>query len=49
MNPDLKYSIDAHLDKVCDKTENCYNDEFFQKQNLISNALDNVEARKYVD
>ena len=26
-----------------------YHDQFFQAQNLVVNALDNVEARRYVD
>jgi ubiquitin-activating enzyme E1-like protein 2 len=26
-----------------------FNDEFFRAQDLVVNALDNVEARRYVD
>ncbi|PNJ33723.1 UBA6 isoform 6, partial [Pongo abelii] len=41
--------IDAHLNKVCPATETIYNDEFYTKQGIIITALDNVEARRYVD
>ncbi|MBZ3871803.1 Ubiquitin-like modifier-activating enzyme 6 [Sciurus carolinensis] len=47
INPQLK--IDAHLNKVCPTTETIYNDEFYTKQDIIITALDNVEARRYVD
>uniref|UniRef100_A0A8D2BUJ7 Gonadotropin-releasing hormone receptor n=1 Tax=Sus scrofa TaxID=9823 RepID=A0A8D2BUJ7_PIG len=47
INPQLK--IDAHLNKVCSATEAIYNDEFYTKQDIIITALDNVEARRYVD
>ncbi|KAK2492276.1 hypothetical protein MC885_019356 [Smutsia gigantea] len=47
INPQLK--IDAHLNKVCPATEAVYNDEFYTKQDIIITALDNVEARRYVD
>lgn len=29
--------------------EEVYNDAFFEKQDIIVNALDNIEARRYVD
>ncbi|XP_073898189.1 ubiquitin-like modifier-activating enzyme 6 isoform X5 [Castor canadensis] len=47
INPQIK--IDAHLNKVCPATETIYNDEFYTKQDIIITALDNVEARRYVD
>uniref|UniRef100_A0A8C5LD22 Ubiquitin-like modifier-activating enzyme 6 n=1 Tax=Jaculus jaculus TaxID=51337 RepID=A0A8C5LD22_JACJA len=47
INPQLK--IDAHMNKVCPATETIYNDEFYTKQDIIITALDNVEARRYVD
>ncbi|KAK1345893.1 hypothetical protein QTO34_008358 [Cnephaeus nilssonii] len=47
INPQVK--IDAHLNKVCPATEAIYNDEFYNKQDIIITALDNVEARRYVD
>ncbi|MGH0174024.1 UNVERIFIED_CONTAM: hypothetical protein FKN15_069508 [Acipenser sinensis] len=47
INPQIK--IDAHLNKVCPATENIYNDEFYTRLDVIVTALDNVEARRYVD
>ncbi|XP_036191322.1 ubiquitin-like modifier-activating enzyme 6 isoform X1 [Myotis myotis] len=47
INPQVK--IDAHLNKVCPATEAIYSDEFYNKQDIIITALDNVEARRYVD
>ncbi|CAD8160802.1 unnamed protein product [Paramecium pentaurelia] len=41
--------IIARLDKVHDLTENIYTDQFFEEQDIIANALDNVAARRYVD
>lgn len=48
INPDLK--IEPQQYKVCPQTEELtYPDAFFEYQDLIVNALDNVEARRYVD
>ncbi|XP_040892597.1 ubiquitin-like modifier-activating enzyme 6 [Toxotes jaculatrix] len=47
INPDLH--VDAHLNKVCPATESIYSDSFFSRLNLVVTALDNVEARRYVD
>lgn len=48
INPDLK--IEPQQYKVCPQTEETtYPDAFFEYQDLIVNALDNVEARRYVD
>uniref|UniRef100_I3JQT0 Ubiquitin-like modifier-activating enzyme 6 n=1 Tax=Oreochromis niloticus TaxID=8128 RepID=I3JQT0_ORENI len=47
INPDLQ--VEAHLNKVCPATENIYNDSFYSSLNLVVTALDNVEARRYVD
>uniref|UniRef100_A0A8C4IS67 E1 ubiquitin-activating enzyme n=1 Tax=Dicentrarchus labrax TaxID=13489 RepID=A0A8C4IS67_DICLA len=47
INPDLH--VDAHLNKVCPATESIYNDSFYSRLNLVVTALDNVEARRYVD
>lgn len=48
INPALV--IDAHQNKVSSQTQdNIYNDAFFTSQHIIVNALDNVEARRYVD
>ncbi|KAL0203965.1 hypothetical protein M9458_001983, partial [Cirrhinus mrigala] len=47
INPEM--NIDAHLNKVCPATEDIYSDAFFSPLNLVVTALDNVEARRYVD
>lgn len=47
INSDLQ--IDAHLNKVCPATEGIYSDSFYSRLNLVVTALDNVEARRYVD
>ncbi|CAF0884359.1 unnamed protein product [Brachionus calyciflorus] len=47
INPDIK--IRSLETKVCPQTEIEFNDNFFQSQNLCVNALDNVEARRYMD
>lgn len=47
INPDMQ--VDAHLNKVCPATESIYSDSFYTRLNLVVTALDNVEARRYVD
>ncbi|KAK7929426.1 hypothetical protein WMY93_005821 [Mugilogobius chulae] len=47
INSDLQ--IDAHLNKVCPATEGIYSDLFYSSLNVVVTALDNVEARRYVD
>ncbi|KAI1294860.1 Ubiquitin-like modifier-activating enzyme 1 [Halotydeus destructor] len=47
MNPDV--NIVAFQDRVGPETEKQYNDEFFENLDGIANALDNVEARIYMD
>ena len=43
-------SIEAQEFKVHPATEEkVYNDVFFSRQDVVVNALDNVEARRYVD
>ena len=49
MNPDLKGHIFAHLDKIHEGTAHIYDEAFFQKQTIVTNALDNVAARLYID
>lgn len=49
MNPLLKGHILARLDKVSDATINIFSDKFFSSLNIVANALDNVQARKYMD
>jgi ubiquitin-activating enzyme E1 len=41
--------IVALLEKVCPATSNYFNDHFWAKLNIVTNALDNVEARLYID
>lgn len=47
MNKDI--NIIAHENRVGPETENCYNDEFFEKLDGVANALDNMDARIYMD
>ncbi|XP_060772595.1 ubiquitin-like modifier-activating enzyme 6 isoform X1 [Neoarius graeffei] len=47
INPELH--IDANLHKVCPATEETFSDAFYSRLNLVITALDNVEARRYVD
>lgn len=47
MNP--KVRIVAHENRVGPDTENIYNDDFFEALDGVANALDNVDARIYVD
>jgi molybdopterin/thiamine biosynthesis adenylyltransferase len=49
MNPDLKSHIVANLDKIHDGTAHVYNESFFAQQTIVTNALDNVAARLYID
>lgn len=47
MNQDI--NITSHENRVGPETENIYNDEFFEKLDGVANALDNVDARIYMD
>lgn len=47
MNKSL--NIEAHQNRVGVETENIYDDEFFEGLTGVTNALDNVDARVYVD
>jgi len=49
MNPNLKYHISARLDKIHDGTSHIYNEEFFKTLTIVTNALDNIQARLYID
>jgi len=42
-------NVEAHENRVGTDTEATYNDEFFEQLNGVANALDNVEARTYMD
>ena len=47
MNPEV--NIVAHQNRVGPETEKVYDDKFFEPLDGIANALDNVEARLYMD
>lgn len=47
MNPLL--NVTYHENRVGGETEATYNDDFFGRLDGVANALDNVEARNYVD
>lgn len=49
MNSELKGHIVARLDKVCPATDNIFTDKFFEDLTIVTNALDNVQARLYID
>ena len=49
MNPDLKGHVVARLDKVHEGTKHIFTDKFFGEMDVVTNALDNVAARKYID
>lgn len=49
MNPHLSGHIEAKQDKVGAETENIFNDAFWSQLDFVTNALDNVDARTYVD
>merc|ERR1719359_317698 len=47
MNPAFK--VDARLDRISAETEDVYDDSFWEGLSGVCNALDNVQARLYVD
>lgn len=49
MNPDMKGNIVTMKDKVGAETEDIFNEKFWENLDLVTNALDNVDARTYVD
>ena len=49
MNKDLRNHIKPRVDKVWKMTENIFDEQFFNNLTIVANALDNVEARRYVD
>ena len=49
MNPQLQGRVFARQDLVHADTEYIYSDEFFQGVDVVTNALDNVKARLYMD
>ncbi|KAI0394351.1 putative ubiquitin-protein ligase [Xylariaceae sp. FL0594] len=49
MNPELEGHIECLKDRVSPETEHIFNEEFWKSLDGVTNALDNVEARTYVD
>lgn len=49
MNPSLKGHIVTLRDRVGQDTEHIFNEEFWESLDGVTNALDNVDARTYVD
>lgn len=49
MNPELKGHIVCLKDRVSADTEHIFNEDFWSGLDGVTNALDNVEARTYVD
>uniref|UniRef100_A0A671Q263 E1 ubiquitin-activating enzyme n=1 Tax=Sinocyclocheilus anshuiensis TaxID=1608454 RepID=A0A671Q263_9TELE len=47
MNPSVR--ITGHQNRVGSDTEKVYDDEFFESLDGVANALDNVDARMYMD
>lgn len=47
MNPNIH--ITAHENRIGPETEKYYNDDFFEKLDGVANALDNLEARTFMD
>lgn len=49
INPDTKGRFVSKSDRVGPETENIFSEDFFEPLDFVANALDNVDARKYVD
>ncbi|KAJ1675270.1 E1 ubiquitin-activating protein [Spiromyces aspiralis] len=49
MNPDLKGKITIYQDPVGEGTEHVFDDVFFEGLDCVTNALDNIKARRYMD
>ena len=49
MNPDLNGKITSLPDRVGPDTEHIFNEDFWESLDGVTNALDNVDARQYVD
>ncbi|KAK4696125.1 ubiquitin-activating enzyme E1, partial [Lecanoromycetidae sp. Uapishka_2] len=49
MNPDLKGKFVILPDRVGAETEHIFNETFWEELDGVTNALDNVDARQYVD
>lgn len=49
MNRELRDNIVARLDKVHEGTSHIFTDQFFEDLTVVTNALDNIHARIYID
>lgn len=49
MNPELRGKIVTFRDRVGQDTEHIFDEKFWQELDAVTNALDNVDARTYVD
>ena len=49
MNPELKGKFEILRDRVGPDTEHVYSEAFWENLDGVTNALDNVDARQYVD
>ncbi|KAL9601085.1 MAG: hypothetical protein Q9219_002795 [cf. Caloplaca sp. 3 TL-2023] len=49
MNPELEGKITTFRDRVGPETEHVFNENFWEGLDGVTNALDNVDARQYVD
>ena len=49
MNPDLKGNVYPMLEKVHEQSEHIFTNKFFEGLDVVTNALDSIHARKYVD
>ena len=49
MNPELQGKVTALKDRVGPDTEHIFNEQFWNGLDAVTNALDNVDARTYVD
>ena len=49
MNPELQGKIVTLRDRVGPETEHVFNEDFWEELDGVTNALDNVDARQYVD
>ena len=49
INPDLKGKFAILPDRVGAETEHIFNEDFWEDLDAVTNALDNVDARQYVD
>lgn len=47
MNPNV--NVEPQTNRVCPETEQTYNDTFFENLDGVANALDNIDARIYMD